>query len=399
MEVMGGPALRALAEKLAPSRKRIEHRDKALLADQVAIAEIPAPTGHEQRRATWVRDRLRERGLDDVRIDDAGNVLGVTHGHHDAAPAVVCAHLDTVFEPGVQIEVQRGGRRLSAPGICDNARGLAAMLSLAREFGSGQLRPLRPVVFAATTGEEGAGDLRGSRHLFDTAGSSAYAAIALDGAGDERIVSCAIGARRLRVEFRGAGGHSWSAWGAPNAVHAAAAAVARLTALDLPAHPRTTLTVARINGGTAINAIPSDCWIEVDIRSSAPAELTRLEHLLHRCVQESIDQENAYRPAGVVSLSASVFTLGDRPAGEMAAADPLVSIAAEATRMLGLTPELSAASTDANIPMSRGIPAVAIGGGGRGGDTHTSREWFENVNGSRGVIRALLVIAAMSGIR
>lgn len=388
--------VRALSDRLSSVRDRLEATQDSVLASQIAIAEIPSPTGAEGARAAWVARRLTQLGLGEVRVDEAGNVVALRPGAAAAAPVVVCAHLDTVFEERDAIRVRRHGARLWAPGIGDNARGLAAMLALAGEFAPGRLAPRRPILFAATTGEEGTGDLRGARHLFDTAARGAHAAIAIDGAGDERVVACALGCRRYRVEFTGAGGHSWAAYGTPNAVHAAARLAARLTALPLPDRPRTTLTVARIGGGTAVNAIPAHAWLELDIRSTAHEQLVRLDRLVRAAALDTGEDENAHRRSGTRPLGVSVIPLSERPAGEVPAGEPIVGLALEATRLVGRSPELAVASTDANVPIARGIPAIAIGGGGRGGDTHTPHEWFENHEGSRGVVRALLVLAALS---
>lgn len=390
--------VRDLVDTLSLSRARFEAADAATIATQIAIAEIPAPTGAEGTRASWIGERLRALGLDDVRSDDAGNVVALRRGVTDDQPVVVCAHLDTVFDQQTPISVHRDGDRLRAPGIGDNARGLATLLAVAGEFAPRRLRPRRPILFAATTGEEGHGDLRGARHLFETAARDAHAALAIDGAGDERVVVCALGCRRYRVEYRGPGGHSWAAYGAANAVHAAAGLVTRLTAIPLPDRSRATLSVSRIGGGSAINAIPADGWLEVDIRGTSATELTRLDRALHAAARDALDSENARRRSGTPPLSLAVSPLGDRPAGDVPVSEPIVQAAIEATRCVGRTPELAVASTDANIPISRGIPAIAIGGGGRGGDTHTPDEWFENLEGTRGMLRALLVVAAMAGL-
>jgi acetylornithine deacetylase/succinyl-diaminopimelate desuccinylase-like protein len=344
-----------------------------------------------------VARRLTTLGLSDVRIDEAGNVLARRRGTTSEGPVVVCAHLDTVFEGHQGISVRRHGSRLLAPGIGDNARGLATMLAVAAEFAPGRLTPRRPILFAATTGEEGTGDLRGARHLFGTAARGAHAAVAIDGAGDERVVAAALGSRRYRVEFNGAGGHSWAAYGTPNAVHAAARFGATLAALPLSDRPRTTLTVARIGGGTAVNAIPAHAWLELDVRSTAGEALVRLDRLVRAAAYDAAEDENARRRSAAPPLHVVVIPLGERPAGEVPTGEAIVETALEATRCLGRSPELAVASTDANVPIALGIPAVAIGGGGRGGDTHTPHEWFENHEGARGVMRALVLLAALSG--
>lgn len=369
-----------------------------VIEDQVAIARVPAPTGGESARAELMTRRLRAAGLRNVEIDELGNVIALA-GPRGRAPVVLCAHLDTVFESREPIQVHRDGARLAAPGISDNARGLATLATLADLVGSGQLEIKRPVLFAATTCEEGHGDLRGCRHLFDTAAGNAHAAIALDGPGDERVVTSALGCRRYHIVFRGPGGHSWGRYGAPNAIHATAALVTRLTGYAAYDRARTALTVSRIGGGTTINAIPAEAWIEVDVRSTSDHELVRLDQHIRRASRDSCEEENSRRRADTTPLSVSLTLMGERPAGEVSTDHDIVVAAAEATRAIGRTPEFAVASTDANIPLSRGIPAIAIGGGGAGGETHTPAEWFENRDGSRGVFRAALLLAALAGDR
>ena len=230
-----------LFARLAPARARLAASDERLLHTQIALSEIPAPTGSEQARGASVAARFRALGLHDVRTDDVGNVLGARQGTSNESPILVCAHLDTVFPEGTPVGVARDGRQLAGPGIVDNSRGLAAMLALAEAIDGTRVRTRRPVIFAATVGEEGAGDLRGVKHLFARLDETPAACIALDGAGDDRIVHRALGARRFRVTFHGAGGHSWAAFGTPNPVHAAGATAAKLAALPLPRSPRTTL--------------------------------------------------------------------------------------------------------------------------------------------------------------
>ena len=391
--------VRSLAATLEPVFRQIHDADAAVIEDQIAVARVPAPTGDESARAEWMARRLRKAGLRRVEIDAAGNVIGSLGARGKTAPVVLCAHLDTVFDSRDPVHVLRDGERLTAPGISDNARGLAALAMLAELVGAGQLPVSRPVLFAATTCEEGHGDLRGARFLFDTVANGAFAAIALDGPGDERIVTSALGCRRYHIAFRGPGGHSWGRYGAPNAIHAAAALVTRLTGYASYDRARTALTVSRIAGGTTINAIPAESWIEVDVRSTSDAELVRLDQHVRRAARDAGDEENARRRSDAPPLNVALTLIGERPAGEVPAEHKVVGDAAEATRVFGRTPEFAVASTDANIPMSRGIPAIAIGGGGMGGDTHTPSEWYENRNGSRGIARAALLLAALSGNR
>jgi acetylornithine deacetylase/succinyl-diaminopimelate desuccinylase-like protein len=378
---------------LATAHARIAARDAATIRTQVAVSQIAAPTGDEGERARWFAARLRSLGLGDARIDLAGNVVATRPGLGDAAPVLVCAHLDTVFGREVQLTFRRDGDRVSGPGIGDNGRGLAAMLTIAEEVAAQAVRTHRPIVFAATTGEEGAGDLRGAKYLFSHLPDEPAAAIALDGAGDERIVHKALGSRRYHIAYRGAGGHSWAAFGIPNAVHAAAAAAAMLAAIPLPKSPRTTLSVSRIGGGTSINSIPEEGWLEVDLRSTSSAMLDRFDREIRIIVRAAAQQENARRATATPPLSHDVLVIGDRPSGELSADHPLVVSAIEAKQLIDREPELAAASTDANVPIAMGIPAIAIGAGGRGGDAHTPGEWYDNVDGPLGIARAMTILA------
>jgi tripeptide aminopeptidase len=383
----------ALVRSLAASRQRLGQADAATIAWQVAIARIPAPTGREGARSAWLAERFAELGLRDVRADGAGNLVVRIAGTTDEAPVAVLSHLDTVFTSTDPLPIVQSGGRLAGPGVNDNARGLAAMLAIAGEFAAGHVVTRRPVVLVATTGEEGAGDLRGAKHFFG-ANPRIAAAIALDGAGDDRIVNAALGSRRLRIAFDGPGGHSWSAFGAANAVQATAECAVGLARVELSATPRATLSVGRIGGGESINAIPAHAWLEVDARSADAATLAGLERDIRHVVSRTVTDHNRRRAPGTPPLSATVERFGDRPSGVTPADHPLVVSAMAVTRALGCAPRLALASTDANVPMSLGIPAIAIGAGGIGGDAHTASEWYENVEGPRGITRALAIVVA-----
>ncbi len=386
------------SEPLYRARRELADRDDAIVRSQIAVSEIAAPTGEERERGAWMSDRFRALGLREVRCDAAGNVFGRRAGAEDEPPVVICAHLDTVFPRGVTVRVQRDGPRLLGPGIGDNGRGLAAMLALAETIDGRRLRTRAPVDFVATTGEEGAGDLRGAKMLFAALADGAQAAIALDGAGDERIVHRALGSRRYRVEFNGAGGHSWTAYGVPNAVHAAAITAAKLARLPRPSEPRTTRSVGRIGGGISVNAIPDQGWLEIDLRSTSSALLDRYDREIRAAARAAAQEENDRRARGAPPLLTRIELIGDRPSGETPAEHPLVVLAMEATRLIGREPELATASTDSNVPISRGIPAIAIGAGGRGGDAHTPTEWFDNTDGRLGLARALGVVVGAAGL-
>jgi acetylornithine deacetylase/succinyl-diaminopimelate desuccinylase-like protein len=394
------------SEALDGARNALLTLDDEILSDQMAITRIAAPSGEEGERAGWMSDRFRELGLVDVRIDDAGNVIARRTGDLESPggesaerrPVVICAHLDTVFPRNTKLDVRRSGSRLRGPGIGDNSRGLAVMLALARVIDGRSLRTRAPVDFVCTTGEEGAGNLRGAKALFLGPARGARAAIALDGAGDERIVHRALGSYRYRVEFRGRGGHSWTSFGVPNPVHAAAIAAARLARLPIPTEPRTTLSVVRTGGGLSLNSIPDSAWLEVDLRSTSPAMLEEHDRVLREIVRVATLDENSRRFRGTPPLSSEVLQIGDRPSGETPADNPLVEIAIEATRLIGRAPELATASTDANVPISLGIPAIGIGAGGRGGDAHTEEEWFDNAGAQVGVARALGIVVGAAGL-
>lgn len=387
--------------RVAALRAFARETDARTLAEQLELVAIPAPPFGEDTRGAWVLERFRQLGLAEVGRDEEGNVLGSVAGTEaGAGPVVVAAHLDTVFAAGTELEPRHDGARIYAPGITDNARGLAGMLALARVLAGAALRPRRTIVFAATVGEEGSGDLRGVKHLFREGGSlrAAGSFVALDGSGLRRIVHRAIGSRRLRVELTGPGGHSWADRGAPNPIAALAGATSRLTDLALPEPGRTALTVARIGGGTSINAIPGAAWMELDLRSDAPGVLPRMEESVRAILSRAMEDENARRRAGTDPLKERVTVIGDRPSGETSPRDPLVLAAEAVTFALGQKPERVASSTDANVPMALGIPSIALGVGGDSGGIHTPDEWYSNENGALGVERALLIVLAAAGI-
>jgi acetylornithine deacetylase/succinyl-diaminopimelate desuccinylase-like protein len=381
---------------LSRERRWLAERDADILESQVEIARIPAPTGDERARALHVARELETVGLS-ASIDEAGNVVARAAGAYEADPVVVCAHLDTVFPEGTDLDVLRDGARLVGPGICDNGRGLAVMVALARALHACRSGLARPVEFVATTGEEGAGDLRGAKHYFARA-RPPYAVIAIDGAGDERIINTGLGSRRFRIVYRGPGGHSWAAFGIANPVHAAARAASVLAGLRLAGADglRSALSVSRIGGGMSVNSIPEDAWLEVDVRSTSDAALERIEREVREIAGAAATHENQRRASGTDALRFDVTRIGARPGGSTADDSPLVTAALAATRLVGREPELATASTDANAAMSAGVPAIAIGGGGRGGAAHTSREWFENTGASAGVDRAMTIVATMA---
>lgn len=390
-----GPVLLSANEHLAASNAQT-------LAWQCEVTRIPSPTGHEHARGQWMAEQFEALGWGLIRIDAVGNVIArrpPRAGDPAHARAVwCCAHLDTVFADPAPV-VSRHGTRLEGPGIGDNGRGLAALLALASALEQAQIHAPHEIVLACTVGEEGAGDLRGMRHLMREATPAPHAVIAIDGAGDDRIVHSALGSSRWRITFTGAGGHSWADFGVANPVHAASAVAAALQAVMLTREPRSTLTVARIGGGDTINSIPREGWLEVDMRSLSASVLDDMERVLRLTVARVETVENDKRLVGSAPLESHIESLGSRPCGTMADDAPLVRIAEHATRRIGAMPRFATGSTDASIPIAMGIPGIAIGAGGSGGGTHTPAEWYDDTGGVRGLQRALHIVTAAAGLR
>src|SRR5437867_7768713 len=398
-------------ERIRAARHHIERTDEGTLARQAALSAIPAPTGAEGRRAAHVAELFRTIGLCDVMVDHAGNVHGwLGKNGEKSAPVVLAAHLDTVFGTEVDVAVERRGQRLEGPGISDNARGLAALVAVAEAMVAARVPVTRPILFAATVGEEGSGDLRGVKYLLNgnretlkdsltVAGNGKPAAfIALDGAGLDRVIHRALGSKRYHVTFRGPGGHSWAAFGVANPANAVGRATALLADLAPQQAPRTTCAVVRLGGGTGLNSIPQEAWLDLDLRSEDPRALAQLDVTVRVALERAADDENRRRTAGSPTLRVEIQLLGDRPSGMTPRAHPLVQAAVAANRALGRDAELASASTDANVPIALGIPAIALGAGGKAGDAHLATEWFENVEGALGIVRALLVTAAMAEV-
>ena len=391
-------------ERIRAARQHIERTDEVTLARQTALSAIPAPTGAEGRRAARVAELFREIGLADVRVDHAGNVHGwLGKNGKPSTPVVLAAHLDTVFAADVDVAVERRGHRLEGPGISDNARGLAALIAVADAMVAARVPTVRPILFAATVGEEGWGDLRGVKYLLngnrETGNGKPAAFIALDGAGLDRVIHRALGSKRYHVTFRGPGGHSWAAFGVANPANAVGRATALLADLPISHAPRTTCAVVRLGGGTGLNSIPQEAWLDLDLRSEDPQALAQLDVTVRAALERAADDENRRRSGGTPTLRLEIQLVGDRPSGVTPRAHPLVQAAVAANRALGRDAELTSASTDANVPIALGIPAIALGAGGKSGDAHLATEWYENIEGALGVVRALLVTATMAELR
>ncbi|MCU1302268.1 MAG: peptidase [Candidatus Sulfotelmatobacter sp.] len=378
---------------------------------QMEMARIPAPPFGESARGVWLAERFREIDLDDVRIDDVGNVFGSHPGFMQSAfgqrYVALSAHIDTVFPANTPLNVRQQGSRLYGPGVSDNGAGVTAMLAIASLLRAVRLRHALPFVFIGNVGEEGEGDLRGMRHIFSTPrwkDSIAYSVV-LDGAGADTIVAEALGSRRFEVIVRGPGGHSWSDFGAPNPIVILSRAVDTFTSTPVPTAPKTTFNIGVIRGGTSVNSIPESASMKVDIRSTSMAEMERLEQALRLALNRAVEDETLAaemrstvqkRPSGV---NCEVVAIGNRPAGELAAGARILSVIRAVDTQLNNAAQVQRASTDANIPLSLGLEAIAIGGGGSGGGAHTLQEWFDGSGRELGLKRILLTMLALAGAR
>ncbi len=375
------------------------HADE-ITEEQITMCAIPAPPFGEAARAEYLAARFKACGLSEVEIDAEGNCVALRRGRSMRPLVVVSAHLDTVFPEGTNFNVRRAGAHLFAPGIADDGCGLIALIALLRALGENKIETDGSLLFVGTVGEEGEGNLRGVRHLL-TAGRWAQevdAFLSLDGPGVERITNTALGSRRYRVRYAGTGGHSWGDFGAANPVHAVGRAVARLAAYPAPKSPRTTFNVGRITGGTGVNVIAQEATMDVDLRSESAAELQRLDAFFRRAAREAAADENAARRADASPLELDIKLIGDRPGGQTPADTPLVQLALAATRACGHEPHLDCSSTDSNIAIARGLPAITIGAGGTSGNSHTLDEWYDPRGRDVGLRRVLLLLLGTVGI-
>ena len=366
---------------------------------QMQLAGIAGPPFGEGERAFWLAERFRELELDDVHIDEVGNVFGVRRGIEASNRFLaISAHIDTVFPAGTTLRPRREGSRLYGPGISDNGAGVAALLATAGSMQDSGIRHLGPLVFIGNVGEEGEGDLRGMRHIFsDPHWSEAIkATLVLDGAGADSIVAEALGSRRFEIVVRGPGGHSWSDFGAPNPIIVLARAIERFTQVRVAAVPKTTFNIGVIRGGTSVNSIPESASMRVDLRSTSSAEIDRLETALRVALDQALMADAGRARNGALTYEASV--IGSRPAGELDSSARILRVLRAVDSHLGNPSQVQRASTDANIPLSLGREAVAIGGGGAGGGAHTLQEWFDCAGRELALKRILLATLALTGV-
>jgi acetylornithine deacetylase/succinyl-diaminopimelate desuccinylase-like protein len=369
--------------------------EPSILDLQARVCEIPAPPFHEEARGRELERLFKEYGLRDVRTDRAGNVLGVRPGKAARPNLVLSAHLDTVFPEGTDVKVRREGTVFKGPGIADDCRGLAVLIAVVRALNEARIETPGAITFVAGVGEEGLGDLRGMKQLFhETLKGQIDKFISVDGTG-LGITNVGVGSNRYKVTFKGPGGHSYGAFGMVNPIHAMGRAIAKIDALDVPSTPKTTFNIGRVGGGTSVNAIPFESWMEVDMRSSDPAALKALDARFQAALRQAVLEESRrWVNGGDVTLSAEL--VGVRPAGQTPKDSPIVQSALAVNRALQMPENLREGSTDSNIPMSLGIPAITIGGGGVGTGAHSLNESFDSRDSWRGVERAILLAVVLA---
>lgn len=369
--------------------------EPAVIDEQARLCEIEAPPFKEGKRAAALKATFEALGLKNVRIDAVGNVLGERPGTAPRPHVVFSAHLDTVFPEGTSVKTTRLGSVIKGPGISDDCRGLAVLVGVIGALNEARVQTPGSITFVGTVGEEGLGDLRGVKHLFERELKGRIDRfVSVDGAG-LGITHTAVGSRRYRVTYKGPGGHSYGAFGLANPIHALGRAIAKISELRVPTEPKTTFNVGRIGGGTSVNSIPFEAWLELDLRSSDTAALTALDAAALKAFEQALAEENErWGQRGQLTLDRRL--VGDRPAGQVPSSAPILAAAVSVTKALGLTPTLDEGSTDSNVPISLGIPAVTIDGGGSSRGTHSLEEEFDTTNSWQGTARALLLAIALT---
>lgn len=390
---IGSRLLQDAAVKAAVQAARDD--EAQTLEDQVRLCEIPAPPFKEAQRAKAYADAFRALGLKNVRTDRVGNVLGERPGTAPRPHLVFSAHLDTVFPEDTNVQVTREGSVFRGPGIGDDCRGLAVVLGVVRALEKAKVQTPGTITFVGTVGEEGLGDLRGVKALFrETLKGQIDRFVSIDGTG-LGMTHIGVGSLRYRIAFKGPGGHSYGAFGLANPIHALGRAMAKIADLEVPREPKTTFNVGRIGGGTSVNSIPFESWMEVDMRSADAAALKSLDASFHKAVDSALAEENErWNNNGRLTLEKRL--VGDRPAGRTPVDSPIVEAAVSVTKALGFPVTLDEGSTDSNIPMSLNVPAITIDGGGRGTGAHSLGEAFDTTNSWQGTQRATLLAMALA---
>ena len=369
----------------------------------IQITEIEAPPFKEARRARAFMEMLRQSGLTNVEIDAEGNVIGIRKGSGTGPTIAIAAHLDTVFPEGTNVKVRREGTKLYAPGVGDDSRALAVLLEMVRAMDAAKIQTASDILFIGNVGEEGPGDLRGMKYLFQKGPykDKIKMFVSLDpfGWGNDITVG-GVGSKRFKVTFKGPGGHSFGSFGLVSPAYALGNAISKLSKIQVPQRPRTTYNVGVIGGGTSVNSIPFESWMEVDIRSETKEELNKVVETFTRAMYEAVDEENRARSTAQGRIEVDVKLIGDRPFGEVSQSSPIVQTASAVIRAFGLSPVYGMSSTDANIPMSMGIPAITLESGGTGSRNHTLDEWIDvdKTASVRGTQIAMGVLLSLAGV-
>ena len=377
-----------------------EELDQWSLERLIELTEIPAPPFLEEARGRHFAQLLEQLGADSVWTDTEGNVIGLRRGRSGERTIGFGGHLDTVFPEGTDVTVRQVGDTLFAPGIGDDTRGLVVVLTALRVMEEVGVETEDDVLFVGVVGEEGLGDLRGMKHLFREPNEAPDVWIDVDGGGLSRLVTMGLGSVRYRTAFNGPGGHSWGAFGLVNPAHAMSRAVRYFQDVAdtlTRSGPRTSYNVGRIGGGTSVNSIPAEAWMEVDMRSESPESLERIEQVFLDAMSRGLNEENGLRRSGP-PLTLENRKVGDRPSGSLEASLPLIQRALATTAVFGVSGELARSSTDSNVPIALGVPAVTIGRGGIGGEGHSPGEWWINRDGHLAIQRALLLVVAEAGL-
>lgn len=375
----------------------IRKDDHWALEEMITITQIPAPPFKEEKRAAYLRKRFQDLGLSDVSQDSEGNVIAVRKGTNPQGPVfVVSAHIDTVFPEGTDVTVKEKDGVYHAPGMGDNVRGLVTMLALVKALNENKIQTVGDLVFVGTVGEEGEGDLRGCKAFFKE-NTHVAGFISFDNGDMESIVSRSTGSHRYEVIFSGPGGHSFIEFGkVPSAIHAMGRAISKIADVQVPDNPKTTFTVGTIEGGTTVNSIAAHAVMGLDMRSNDDAQLVALEEQIMALIHEAVNEENN-RWNVAAKISVDFKPIGNRPAGLMADDCIIVQACMATLNALGIKGELSASSTDSNVPMSLGIPALTVGKGGKGGKIHSLDEWYKHENAWLGAQNGLLLALSLAG--
>jgi tripeptide aminopeptidase len=393
-----------MSPKFQAAEEFVVKDHERFIREIIQITEIEAPPFKETRRGVAFAEMLRQNGLTDIETDPEGNVIGVRKGTGNGPLVAIAAHLDTVFPEGTNVKVRHEGTRLFAPGVGDDSRGLAVLLEMLRAMDAAKIQTASDILFIGNVGEEGPGDLRGMKYLFEKGRykDRIKMFISLDpfGAGND-ITIAGIGSKRFKVTFTGPGGHSFGSFGLVNPAYALGSAVVRLSKMQVPLIPRTTYNVGVIGGGTSVNSIPFESWMEVDIRSESKEELSRAVDTFTRLMHEAAEEENRSRSTVQGRIEVDVKLIGDRPFGQTSPGSPIAQTAAAVIKAFGMNPAYGSSSTDANIPMSLGIPAITLESGGSGARNHTLDEWIdvEKTSSVRGIQVAMGILLSLAGMQ